>query len=106
MGYFKFALVTEGGTTTLWSNDGSSSNAAEPVAAVAVTVSKGHYALMLGDTTLTHMTQAVPPAAFTEQADVSLRLWFATNAGGPFERLSPDRRIASTGYAMSAGLAV
>lgn len=104
-GYFKFALVTGGGATSLWSNDGTSNGGAEPTAAVSVPVSKGHYAVMLGDTTLTNMTQAIPAAVFTGNADVSLRLWFSTASGGPFELLAPDRRIASTGYAMAASQA-
>ncbi|MCP5532743.1 MAG: hypothetical protein H7A48_06190 [Akkermansiaceae bacterium] len=100
--YFKFALVTNGGSTSLWSNDGTSTAGSEPAAAVTAPVSKGHYTVMLGDTTLANMTQAIPASVFTGNADVSLRLWFSTAAGGPFELLAPDRRIASSGYAMAA----
>jgi hypothetical protein len=101
-GHFKFALVTSDGATTLWSNDGTGSSGSEPAAAVAVPIDKGHYAVMLGDTTLANMTQAIPPVVFTDNETVALRLWFATADEGPFELLTPDRRIAATGYALAA----
>lgn len=42
-GQFKFALVNGKGTTTFWSNDGSSVAGSEPTAAVTLTVTKGLY---------------------------------------------------------------
>jgi hypothetical protein len=101
-GHFKFALVDAAGTTTLWSNNNSSTGGAQPSAAVQVSVSQGHYALGLGDTALANMTAAIPPSVFVENADVRLRVWFSTN-GTTFEQLTPDRRITATGYALSAG---
>src|SRR4051794_6392712 len=54
-GQFKFALVN-GGTApppnpfiTYWSNDGSSIAGAQPNSAVAIPVTKGLYAVLLGD---------------------------------------------------------
>ncbi len=101
-GHFKFALVDAAGTTTLWSNNGSSTGGAQPSAAVQVSVSQGHYALGLGDTALANMTAAIPPSVFTGNADVRLRVWFSTN-GTTFEQLTPDRRITAAAYALTAG---
>lgn len=96
-GYFKFALVDAAGTTTLWSNDNSSTGGNEPTASVETMVSQGHYALGLGDT----MTE-IPASVFANHADVRLRVWFSSD-NSTFEQLSPDRRITSTGYALTAG---
>lgn len=68
------------GSTTYWSNDGSSSAASEPVAAVPLTVTEGRYAVLRGDTTLANMT-AVPGAAFASP-DVRLRVWFNHGLNG------------------------
>lgn len=102
-GQFKFALVNAAGTTTYWSNDGSSSAGAEPTASVALTVSKGLYSVLLGDATLTNMT-AVPSTAF-QNTEVYLRVWFNDGANGS-QLLSPDQRIAAVGYAMIASEAL
>src|SRR6188472_85519 len=61
-GQFKFALVNAGGSVTHWSNDGTSVAGSPPAAAVSLTVAKGLYSVLLGDTTLPNMT-AVPPEA-------------------------------------------
>lgn len=103
-GYFKFAFVNGAGTTTYWSNDGTSASGSEPTDAVAVTVSNGHYAVSLGDDSLTNMT-TIPSATFTDNNDVNLRIWFATGMAGPYEQLSPDRRITSSAYALNAAKA-
>ncbi|MDZ4287760.1 MAG: hypothetical protein U0984_07370, partial [Prosthecobacter sp.] len=63
-GQFKFALINATGTTTFWSNDGTSTAGSEPAAAVALTVTKGLYSVLLGDATLPNMT-VVPATVFT-----------------------------------------
>src|SRR5687768_16812606 len=63
-GQFKFALVNAAGTTTFWSNNGSSTAGSEPTAAVVLAVSKGLYSVLLGDTALPNMT-IVPRTVFT-----------------------------------------
>ena len=63
-GQFKFAFVNAAGTTTYWSNDGSSTAGSEPGTAIAIPVSKGLYAVLLGDATLAHMS-IVPATVFT-----------------------------------------
>lgn len=98
-GQFKFALVNAAGTTTYWSNDGSSTAGSEPGTAVSITVSKGLYSVLLGDATLTHMT--IVPATVFAHGDVHLRVWFNDGVNG-FQQLAPDRRIAAVGYAMMA----
>ncbi len=90
--YFKFAFVDGTGGQTYWSNDGTA--AGEPAASVALTVAQGHYATLLGD------THAILPSVFAEHDDVRLRIWFSMD-NVSFEQLSPDRRIASAGYALS-----
>ena len=106
-GYFKFAFVDAAGTTSYWSNDGTSGGGGgEPTSAVEVTVTHGHYAVPLGDTTVhANMTNAIPASVFADHDDVRLRTWFAMVAGGPFEQLSPDQRVTSAGYALSASRA-
>ena len=94
-GQFKFALV-DGGTNlaqqTFWSNGAS---------AVSLAVTKGLYALLLGDTTMANMTSAIPVSTFTN-ADVRLRVWFNDGVSGS-QQLTPDQRLAAVGYALMAG---
>lgn len=98
-GQFKFALVDAAGTTTFWSNDGTSVAGGAPTAAVTVAVNGGLYAVLLGDTTLANMT-AVSPAVFAN-SHVRLRVWFNDGVNG-FLLLTPDQRIAAVGYALVA----
>jgi formylglycine-generating enzyme required for sulfatase activity len=97
-GQFKFALVNAAGNTTYWSNDGSSTTGDEPTAAVQVTVTKGHYSVLLGDSPM----GAIPASVFADNDNVSLRVWFDDGVNGS-QQLTPDRRIAAVGYAMVAG---
>jgi hypothetical protein len=100
-GYFKFAFVREEGAifVTDWTNDGTASG--EPAGAVPVNIVNGHYAVLLGDTSLTNMTEAIPAGVFSGNAEVSLRIWFSAD-GMSFEPLSPDRRLTTSAYAFSA----
>ena len=99
-GLFRFALVNAAGTTTYWSNDGTSTGGSQPTKAVSLPVSNGLYALALGDTSLTNMT-IIPASVFANNADVRLRVWFDDGTNGS-QLLSPDERITSVGYAMLA----
>src|SRR4030095_3331867 len=94
-GQFKFALVNADGTTTFWSNDDSSVAGSEPAAAVALTVSKGLYSVLLGDIALANMS-AIPASAFTNP-DVRVRVWFADGVNGS-QLLTPDQRLAPAAY--------
>lgn len=100
-GYFKFAVVNAAGTTTYWSNDGTGTGGGEPTAPVQLAVADGLFSVLLGDTSLSGMSQALSPAVFG-QPDRYLRVWFATTGGGTFDRLTPDTRIASVPYALQA----
>ena len=66
--------------TTYWSNDGTSTAGAQPAAAVTLTVTKGLYAVLLGDASLTNMTTL--PAGVFANADVRLRVWFNDGVNG------------------------
>ena len=99
-GSFKFALVNTNGTTTYWSNNGSSVNGSEPSAAVTLTVTKGLYSVLLGDTSIANMTVAIPSSVFTN-SDVRLRVWFNDGTHGS-QLLTPDQRIATVGYTFMA----
>ena len=99
-GSFKFALVNAAGTTTFWSNNNSSVNGSEPSAAVSLTVTKGLYSVLLGDTSIANMTSAIPSSVFTN-SDVRLRVWFNDGTHGS-QLLTPDQRVAAVGYTFMA----
>jgi len=102
-GYFKFALVNAAGTTTYWSNDATSVAGTAPTAAIETPVTGGHYSVPLGDTSYhASMTTAIPKGVFAQNADVRLAIWFSTN-NVTFQKLSPNRRLASSAYALSSG---
>jgi hypothetical protein len=101
-GQFEFALVNPGGTTNYWSNDGTAIG--QPSAAVSLTVTKGLYSVLLGQTTISNMTVAIPAAVFAN-SNVLLRVWFNDGVSG-FQQLSPDQPIAAAGYAMQAVSAI
>ena len=102
VGYFKFAVVDAAGDTTHWSNDGSSTGAAQPSAAVPLDVSGGLFNVLLGDTGLTGMSAPLTAAAF-DGTERYLRVWFSeTGTADTFTHLTPDRRIAAVPYALQA----
>ena len=101
-GYFKFAVVDQAGTTTYWSNDGASSGGAEPTNAVALSVTNGLFEILLGDTSLTNMSQKLTSSVF-EDTNRNLRVWFSESGGaGTFTQLSPDQRVAAVPYTLQA----
>ena len=91
-GQFQFALVNTDGSATYWSNGLNS---------VSLTVTKGLYSVLLGDTTIPNMDLAIQATVFTN-ADVRLRVWFNDGVNG-VQQLTPDQRIAAAGYALIAG---
>ena len=91
-GRFKFALVNNGASQTYWSNG---------VNTVSLTVTKGLYSVLLGDTGIANMTYVIPAAVFSN-SDVRLRVWFGTSVP-TIQQLSPDQRIGAVGYALVAG---
>jgi len=99
---FKFMLLDKAGAQAYWSNQGLSTNIAPPSSSVSLSVARGLYSVMLGDTNLSRMAE-IPASIFTND-DVRLRVWVST--GGDFQALSPDVRIAPVGYAFRAQSAV
>lgn len=97
-GLFKFALVNTAGTVNYWANDGTASG--QPATGVSLAVSKGLYAVLLGDTTVSGMTTAIGSTVFAN-SDVRLRVWFSDGSG--YQQLTPDQRLAAVGYALVAG---
>ena len=90
-GLFQFTLVNgPTGAPTYWSNG---------VGAVSLTVTKGLYSVLLGDTSLANMA-ALPTTVFTN-TDVRLRVRFDDGVHGA-QLLAPDQRIAAAGYALVA----
>ena len=100
-GFFKFAIVNDSGSTTYWSNDGTSNAGSEPTASVSVSVSGGLYSVLLGNSSIQGMN-AIDSAVFQQNADAKLRVWFNDGTNG-FQQLTPDRPFASVPYAMSSG---
>ncbi len=98
-GQFQFALVDKAGATTYWSNDGASAGGSKPSAIVSLPVTNGLYSVLLGDASVPNM-MAIPASVFTN-SDVRLRVWFC-DGSHPFELLSPDQRVASSGYAINS----
>jgi hypothetical protein len=102
-GLFKFAIVNDSGSTTYWSNDGTSTAGSEPIASVSVSVNGGLYSVLLGNSAIQGMN-AIDPSVFQQHADAKLRVWFNDGTNG-FQQLTPDRSFASVPYALSAGSA-
>jgi len=91
-GYFKFAIVNNPGTITLWSNDGTSVDGSEPSASVSVTVTDGIFNVMVGDPALG--MEPINRSIFNHPSQIKLRIWFSDGTHG-FQRLLPDRRIVN-----------
>ncbi len=89
-GYFKFAIVNNPGTITLWSNDGTSVGGDEPGASVSVAVTDGIFNVMVGDPALG--MEPINRIIFNHPSQIKLRIWFSDGTHG-FQRLLPDRRI-------------
>ncbi|HZJ17164.1 MAG TPA: hypothetical protein VFD27_19075 [Chthoniobacteraceae bacterium] len=95
-GQFKFALVNVDGSETFWSNDGTSFAGSEPAAAVPLTVAKGLYSVLLGDTSLGASMTDLPSTVFSNH-DVRLRVWFDDGVNAS-QLLAPDQRLAPAAY--------
>jgi len=100
IGYFKFAIVNQAGDSTNWSNDSTSTGGGEPAQGVPLPVANGLFMVLLGDTSLTNMTQTLEASVFKDP-DRYLRIWFSSD-GSSYERLSPDQRISAVPYALQA----
>jgi len=105
-GQFKFALVNGDASQVFWRNWLDVDANGEPDRGVAVAVSRGHYSVDLGDSTVPSM-QPIPLSVFADRlpaltADpLYLRVWFNDGTNG-FQRLTPDQRVAAVSFAMAA----
>lgn len=97
-GYFKFAIVDPPGTTSYWSNDGTSTAGSQPTHAVPLPVANGLFNVRLGDAGLT--MPPLTPAVFSNPVRL-LRVWFSSN-NTTFTQLTPDSPITSVPYALQA----
>jgi hypothetical protein len=100
IGKFKFAIVNAGATQAYWNSDGTHGIQIEPALTVSVVVARGQYGVSLGDGVAG--MSPLPLAAFTQNDDLFLRVWFDDGVHG-VQLLFPDHRIASVGYALVAG---
>jgi len=102
VGYFKFAVVNAAGTTSYWSNDGTSTAGSEPTAIVPLSVTNGLFNVLLGDTAQSGMSSPLGASVFGAP-DRRLRVWFSTTGlTGSFEQLTPDYAIGAVPFALNA----
>lgn len=101
LGSFKFALLNEAGTTTQWSNDGTSVDGSEPVNAVQLNVSKGIFRVSLGKASIENMA---PISDDVVAKNAKLRVWFNSGSNG-WQRLQPDQEYSPSSFAMRAAKA-
>lgn len=96
---FKFVIINPSGTTTtLWSNDGTSSGGGQPTNSVSLDVTDGIFGVLLGRTPMVPLTADALGAS-----DVAgLRIWVDTGSG--FEQL-PDQPLASSPFALRSDAA-
>ena len=106
-GIFRFAITdnTSPLPLILWSNDGSQVGKTAdniPVKGVSLTVSRGLFDVMLGDSSITNMT-VMPVSLFQQNKTVNLRVWFQKTSTGSIDLLSPDAWLVSVPFAFRAG---
>ncbi len=92
-GHFRFALVDADGSTVYWTSDGNPI----PLTDIDLTVTDGLFEVSLGDP---DVMNPINPGVFNND-DLYLRVWFNDGSTG-MERLDPDRRIESSGFAIKA----
>jgi hypothetical protein len=88
-GAFKFAIMDQAGSKSYWSNDGSSVGGSEPIESVQLSVSKGLFAVRLGDVTLPGMDALALEQVLMQ--NLMLRVWFNDGSKG-WQQLVPDSK--------------
>jgi hypothetical protein len=106
-GIFRFAIIdnTSPLPLILWSNDGSQVGKTAdniPVKGVSLTVTRGLFDVMLGDSSITNMT-IMPVSLFQQNKTANLRVWFQKTSTGSIDLLSPDAWLVSVPFAFRAG---
>jgi hypothetical protein len=75
-GQFRFAIFDPDTGQNYWTNDNTFvPGPGTPTAFVPIAVADGVYSVRLGDTSLTGMTNAIPPSVFND-SNAALRVWF------------------------------
>ncbi|MBN1282917.1 MAG: hypothetical protein JXA24_04005, partial [Proteobacteria bacterium] len=97
-GRFKLVIV-DGAGTSLWSNDGTSLDGAEPTGSVAVPVDEGIFQVLLGSASIPGM-QVIDPAIFNTTSVLTLKSWFNDGVSG-FAELTPPIRITASVYSLN-----
>ncbi|MBK7047408.1 MAG: hypothetical protein IPO18_07710 [bacterium] len=92
---FKFAIMC--GTTSPWSNDGTSSNGSQPSGFVTLPVAQGVFSVLLGDPALSMIDLTANLIESCSSPD--LRVWVDTGTG--FEQLT-DQPLASSPFALKS----
>ena len=108
-GQIKFAIISADHQTAYWTNDGTGMGQQpfQPASSVPVTVNvaTGVFNVLLGDTTLTHMTQPITSGVFVQsigfQVGRVLRVWFDNGTHG-LQLLVPDVPLTAVPYALYA----
>lgn len=101
-GHFKFALVSELGDETYWSNDGQSIDGSEPGTGIELPVIRGLYSIYLGDSSIPGMEPILPE--IFQNTDLRLRVWFNDGNHG-FQQLHPDSRLSAAPHSWHAAKA-
>ena len=89
-GHFKFAIVNNPGTSSLWSNDMTSENGGEPDSYTTATVTEGIFNVTIGDPEAG--MEPINRTVFNHPHQIKLRTWFSDGEHG-FQRLLPDRKL-------------
>lgn len=99
VGQIKFSLVSQDGSSVLWNNDGSTSQAGSSQA-LSVNVDRGIFSIRLGDKSVGGMAEI--PDSLLSNSTVKLRIQFNDGLNG-FQALSPDSTIDLTKFQSSNG---
>ncbi|MEY4245957.1 MAG: hypothetical protein RLZZ245_3542, partial [Verrucomicrobiota bacterium] len=98
LGHFKFAILNSS-NLVVWTHDGTGLDGTEPIQSVPQQVTKGLYAIRLGDMNLENMG-FLNGQIFSEYG-LKLRVWFDDGARG-FQQLTPDQSLAAVPYTFHA----
>ena len=81
-GQFRFAIFDPDTGQNYWTNDNTFvPGPGTPTAHVPIAVTDGVYSVRLGDTSLTGMTNVIPPSVFND-SNAALRVWFNDGVNG------------------------
>jgi parallel beta helix pectate lyase-like protein len=92
-GLFKFAIINNSGSRTLWSNDLTSTGGGEPTNHIEIPVVNGVFDTIVGDPDLG--MEAINSSIFNNPNKIKLRIWFSDGTHG-FQHLNPDRKLINT----------